>query len=152
MGAMNEPSAGQAARSKCVGNPQAVNLATIRIKNLRLRCFIGIKEEEINNRQDVVINITLNTDVSSAVKDNDIASALNYRTICKETIALVDNQRFALLEKMTHDVLAVVMAHSGVLRATVEIDKVGALRYSDSVSMEQTGLRNPGETEWRALS
>ncbi|VTR48590.1 GST-like protein yfcG [Serratia fonticola] len=30
--------------------------AIIRIKNLRLRTFIGIKEEEINNRQDVLIN------------------------------------------------------------------------------------------------
>ena len=32
--------------------------AIIRIKNLRLRTFIGIKEEEINNRQDIVINVT----------------------------------------------------------------------------------------------
>lgn len=29
--------------------------AIIRIKNLRLRTFIGIKEEEIANRQDIVI-------------------------------------------------------------------------------------------------
>ncbi len=35
--------------------------AIIRIKNLRLRTFIGIKEEEINNRQDIVINVTVMT-------------------------------------------------------------------------------------------
>lgn len=29
--------------------------AIIRIKNLRLRTFIGIKEEEINNRQEVML-------------------------------------------------------------------------------------------------
>ena len=33
--------------------------ATIRIKNLRLRTYVGIKEEEVNNRQDVVINARL---------------------------------------------------------------------------------------------
>lgn len=33
--------------------------AIIRIKNLRLRTFIGIKEEEINNRQDIVINVVI---------------------------------------------------------------------------------------------
>ena len=33
--------------------------AIIRIKNLRLRTFIGIKDEEIANRQDVVINLSL---------------------------------------------------------------------------------------------
>ena len=31
--------------------------AIIRIKNLRLCTFIGIKEEEINNRQDIVIHL-----------------------------------------------------------------------------------------------
>ena len=35
--------------------------AIIRIKNLRLRTFIGIKEEEIANRQDIVINVVINT-------------------------------------------------------------------------------------------
>ena len=30
--------------------------AIIRIKNLRLRTYIGIKEEERANRQDIVIN------------------------------------------------------------------------------------------------
>ncbi len=33
--------------------------AIIRIKNLRLRTFIGIKEEEIANRQDVVVNVAI---------------------------------------------------------------------------------------------
>lgn len=33
--------------------------AIIRIKNLRLRTFIGIKEEEIANRQDIVINVAI---------------------------------------------------------------------------------------------
>ncbi len=33
--------------------------AIIRIKNLRLRTFIGIKEEEIANRQDIVINVVI---------------------------------------------------------------------------------------------
>ena len=31
--------------------------AIIRIKNLRLRTFIGIKEEEVINRQDIIINV-----------------------------------------------------------------------------------------------
>jgi hypothetical protein len=30
-----------------------LNLATIRIKNLRLRTYIGINEDEIKNQQDV---------------------------------------------------------------------------------------------------
>ena len=33
--------------------------AIIRIKNLRLRAFIGIKDEVIANRQDIVINVII---------------------------------------------------------------------------------------------
>ncbi|NWO05723.1 MAG: dihydroneopterin triphosphate 2'-epimerase [Alteromonadaceae bacterium] len=110
-------------------------LARVRIKNLLLRAYIGIKEEEINNQQDVVINVELTYDASEAIERNQIASALNYRTITKQIIAHVDGQRFALLERLTHEVLAIVMDHQAVQWAQVEIDKPHALRYAESVSV-----------------
>ena len=36
-----------------------LNQATIRIKNLRLRTYIGINDDEILNKQDVVVNATI---------------------------------------------------------------------------------------------
>ena len=110
-------------------------IATIRIKNLRLRTYVGIKEEEINNRQDVVINVRLRYDACMAIRDNDIEAALNYRTITKNIIAHVEGNRFALLERMTREVLDLAMAAEAVLDAEVEIDKPHALRFSDSVSV-----------------
>jgi len=110
-------------------------LARVRIKNLLLRAYIGIKEEEINNQQDVVINVELTYDASEAIEQNEIASELNYRTITKQIIAHVDGRRFALLERLTHEVLAIVMDHQAVQWAQVEIDKPHALRYAESVSV-----------------
>ncbi|BDH45071.1 dihydroneopterin triphosphate 2'-epimerase [Salmonella enterica subsp. enterica serovar Choleraesuis] len=109
--------------------------AIIRIKNLRLRTFIGIKDEEIANRQDVVINITIHYPAERARNSADIADALNYRTVTKSVIALVENNRFALLEKLTQDILNITCDHPWVTRAEVEVDKLAALRYADSVSM-----------------
>ncbi|SMG07201.1 D-erythro-7,8-dihydroneopterin triphosphate epimerase [Cedecea sp. NFIX57] len=109
--------------------------AIIRIKNLRLRTFIGIKEEEIANRQDVVINVVLHYPAGKARESEDINDALNYRTVTKEIIQLVENNRFSLLEKLTQDVLNIACAHPWVTYAEVEIDKLHALRYADSVSM-----------------
>ena len=124
--------------------------AKIRIKNLRLRTYIGIKDEEINNRQDVIINAEIYCQAGAAVESNIIEKALNYRTICKAIIALVEDQRFALLERMTYEILEIVMSHPGVLKAEVEVDKVGALRYSDSVSMALGGKREEGQSAWTA--
>ena len=93
--------------------------AKVQIKNLLLRAYIGIKEEEINNLQDVIINVCLTYDATEAIDRNEIAAALNYRTITKQIIGHVDSNRFALLERLTQ----------------VEIDKPHALRYAESVSV-----------------
>ena len=65
------------------------HLAKVRIKDLLLRAYIGIKEEEINNQQDVLINVALTYDASEAVNRNEISAALNYRTITKQIIGAV---------------------------------------------------------------
>ena len=109
--------------------------AIIRIKNLRLRTFIGIKEEEIANRQDIVINVAIHYPADKARASEDINDVLNYRTITKQIIQLVENHRFSLLEKLTQDVLDIACDHPWVSYAEVEIDKLHALRYADSVSM-----------------
>ena len=70
------------------------HLAKVRIKDLLLRAYIGIKEEEINNQQDVLINVALTYDASEAVNRNEISAALNYRTITKQIIHHVDGNRF----------------------------------------------------------
>lgn len=109
--------------------------ARVRIKDLLLRTYIGIKEEEINNQQDVRINVCLTYDATEAINENRIESALNYRTITKQIIRHVDGNRFALLERLTHEVLSIVMEHEAVQWAEVEIDKPHALRYAESVSV-----------------
>ena len=114
---------------------QADHHARINIKNLRLRAFVGIKEEEIINRQDVVLNIVILFDARNAFDATEIEKTLNYRTICKEVIAFIEENRFSLLEKMTRDTLELIMSHPEVEFASVEIDKLHALRFSDSVSI-----------------
>ncbi|MCE9686892.1 MULTISPECIES: dihydroneopterin triphosphate 2'-epimerase [Shewanella] len=110
--------------------------AIIRIKNLRLRTFIGIKEDEIQNRQDVVVNIVIHYCAEKARNSDKVEDALNYRTITKRVIGLIENNRFSLLENLTNQVLAIASEHAWVEFASVEIDKPHALRFADSVSME----------------
>ena len=90
-------------------NYQREQIAKIRIQDLRLRTFVGINEDEKKNRQDVVINIRIHYHAEKAVSFNAIDEALNYRTITKQVIAHVEGNRFLLLERMTDEVLALVM-------------------------------------------
>ncbi|AWL11703.1 Dihydroneopterin triphosphate 2'-epimerase [Saliniradius amylolyticus] len=112
-----------------------LNPATIRIKNLRLRTFIGIKDDEVQNRQDVVINVKIHYPADRAVNTDEMDNALNYRTITKRIIAHVENNRFSLLEKLTADILDIAAEHPWVEYAEAEVDKPHALRFADSVSL-----------------
>lgn len=111
------------------------HLATIRIKNLRLRTYIGINQEEINNKQDVVVNVKIDYDASKASDSDHMNDALNYKVITKRIIKLVEDNRFSLLEKLTAGVLAIAAEHDWVTYAEAEVDKPHALRFADSVSL-----------------
>ncbi|MFK7461364.1 dihydroneopterin triphosphate 2'-epimerase [Pseudomonas sp. Env-10] len=116
-------------------------MARIRVKDLCLRTFIGINEDEILNKQDVLINLTILYAAQEAVRDNDIDHALNYRTITKAIIAHVEGNRFALLERLTQELLDLVMSNESVLYAEVEVDKPHALRFAESVPITLAASR-----------
>ena len=115
--------------------------AKIHIQDLRLRTYIGINDDEKKNQQDVVINIRIHYHAEKAVSFNVIDEALNYRTITKKVIKHIESNRFLLLERMTDEVLSLVMDHPQVMWADVTIDKPHALRFSDSVSITLSARR-----------
>jgi len=109
--------------------------ATINIRNLRLRTFIGFNAEERTKKQDVVLNLEISYRTNPAVFNDDVEGALNYKTITKAVIRQVEEGRFLLLEKLVADVLATCSSHPEVTQARVTIDKPHALRFAESVSL-----------------
>ena len=106
----------------------------IHIKDLLLRTIIGINDEERRNKQDVLINITLHADHSAAASD-DIDDVVNYRTLTKQTIKLVEDSDFFLVEKMALEIADICLADPRVERAIVTVEKPGALRFARSVGV-----------------
>jgi len=115
-------------------------LSRIHIKDLRLRTFIGFNDEEQRKRQDVVVNIRIDYDALAAARGDAVDEALDYKTITKQVIAHVEENRFLLLEKLVNDLVEIVMAHDAA-RATEVVDKPHALRFSDSVSLTMAASR-----------
>jgi D-erythro-7,8-dihydroneopterin triphosphate epimerase len=107
----------------------------INIKDLHLRTVIGINEEERRDRQDVLINIVMDVDVRRAGESDDIDDAVNYRTITKRIIQLVENSQFYLVEKMAAEIAAICLSDPRVDHARVTVEKPGALRFARSVGV-----------------
>ena len=103
--------------------------ATINIRNLRLRTFIGFNPEE-------------------RAKQDEVDGALDYKILTKRVIRHVEDGRFLLLERLVADVLDLCSEHPSIVHSRVTIDKPHALRFADSVSLtleyradEANGLR-----------
>jgi len=108
---------------------------TIEIRDLLLRAIIGINPDERINRQDVLLNIVLETDLRAAARSDDIRDAVNYRTIAKEIIEFVEGSQFNLVESLAEAVAELSLRDKRVVCARVSIHKPGALRFAASVGV-----------------
>ncbi|WP_297089248.1 dihydroneopterin aldolase [uncultured Draconibacterium sp.] len=117
-------------------------MAKIRVKNLLIRTYIGFNPDELVNKQDVLINLEIETDIpQSALESDEPEDIFNYKVITKKIIALVQEGRFKLLEVLTQNILDTIMEDKKVKWARVEVDKPHALRFAESVSMEMEASR-----------
>lgn len=117
-------------------------MAIIRVKNLLIRTYIGFNPEELVNKQDVLINLEIETDIpESALETDEPDGIFDYKTITKKIIALVQDGHFKLLEALTKKILDLAMEDKRVIRARVEVDKPHALRFAESVSIQMEARR-----------
>ena len=113
----------------------------IKIENLKLRTIVGIYDWEKEKKQDVIINIEMEFDGTRAIETDDIEDTIDYKTITKQIIGMVESNEFNLIEKIAGDAIKIVMENEKVERASVRVDKPGALRFTDTVSVTQTQSR-----------
>jgi len=116
-------------------------MAIIRITNLKLRTIIGINAWERKKKQTVLINVTIHFDASKSAKTDHINDTIDYKTLSKQIIKAVTSSKCYLLEKLCQMVLDIVMEDPNVSEAFIRIDKPGALRFAESVSVELAGHR-----------
>ena len=111
-------------------------LDQIRITNLLVRGIIGINPEERVNRQDILINVTLWADTRPAAASDDIADAVNYRTLSKVIIEHVERGAPLLVERLAAEIaLLCFQEDPRVLAVDVSVEKPGALRFAESVGV-----------------
>ena len=108
----------------------------IHIRDLTFRCIIGIYEEERRNKQDVVVNLTLDADLSRPGKTDDIADTIDYKSIKKQVLAMGERSSFFLVERLAQRIADICLEHDGVRRVRVLVEKPSALRFARTVGVE----------------
>ena len=113
----------------------------IYIRDLALRCIIGIYPEERREKQDVIINVEMHCDLRAAGKSDDLHDTVDYKSIKKAILKLVESSHFQLIEALAENIAAIALADSKVSEVVVTVDKPGALRFAKSSAVEITRTR-----------
>jgi len=107
----------------------------ILIKDLLVRCIIGINDDERRERQDVLINITLFVDLRAAGHSDRLEDSLDYRGLKKCIYAEVEQSQFYLVEALAEHIAGMCLVNPKIYKAQVSVEKPSALRFARSVGV-----------------
>jgi D-erythro-7,8-dihydroneopterin triphosphate epimerase len=111
-------------------------LDCIVIRDLLVRGIVGINPEERKDRQDILVNVTMWADTRRAAASDDIADAVNYRTIAKAMIAHIEISQPYLVERLAADLAGICFEQDARVQAVeVSVEKPGALRFARSAGV-----------------
>jgi FolB domain-containing protein len=108
------------------------------IKDLMLRCILGINDDERREKQDVLINLVLWADLRPAAASDSMEDAVDYRAIKKRIIAVVEGSNYHLAEALAERIAGLCLEHLAVQQVQVTLEKPTALRFARSVGVEIT--------------
>ena len=116
-------------------------LDRLHIKDLLLRCVVGVNDEERRDKQDVIINITLYVDLAVPCRSDRIEETVDYKAIKKRVIGMIESSSFFLVEALAEAIAAICLESVMVEAVDVSVEKPGALRFARSVGVEITRRR-----------
>lgn len=112
------------------------NLDRILIRDLTVDAIIGIYEWERQKPQEILINLTLYTDLKQAGDTDDLAYSIDYEQIAKQIQSLATRAQRLTVEALAQDIAKHCLALDSVERVCVRVDKPEALNSARSVGVE----------------
>lgn len=97
---------------------------------------MGINPDERTAQQPVLVNATLFADTRAAAASDDIADAVNYRTISKAFIRHIEGGKPQLVERLAAELAAICLdSDPRITEVELTVEKPGALRHARSVGV-----------------
>lgn len=112
------------------------------IKDLLVRGIIGIRDWERQRTQDILINITVFSDMRQAAETDDIAYCVDYSALTKLVQAHAETAARLTVEALAQDLAGICLAQNGVQKVIVRVEKPGAVRFAKSVGVEIERSKN----------
>ena len=128
---MNRP-----APRKLTGLTEPASFRRVFVRDLVLRCSIGVHRHERRSEQRVRISVDLAVDDGGKPLDDDIANVVSYEEVVQGVKRLVARRHVNLVETLAERIAELCLADSRVASVRVRVEKLDAIAEAASVGVE----------------
>ena len=100
------------------------------IRELEIETVIGVFDWERERKQTVSIDLDLGCDIRAAAVSDDLADALDYKSISHRVVDFVAQSEFQLVEALAEAVAGIILAEFPVPWLRLRVGKPGAVTGS----------------------
>lgn len=105
------------------------------IEQLAVITTIGVYDWEQTIRQRLVLDIEMGWDNRKAAASDSVEDCLSYADVSEAIIEKVENERFALVERVAEEVAELLMARFCVPWLKIKVSKPGAVAAAKQVGV-----------------
>jgi len=114
------------------------------IRDLKVQGILGIHDWERVTPREIIINVTLFTDIRPAAKSDNIADCVDYSAMAKKVRAYAESAARMTVEALANDLARLCLEEPKVKKVIVRVDKPGAVPEAASVGVEVERARQAG--------
>lgn len=105
------------------------------IQGLTLYSLIGVYDFERHEKQRVIVDVVLFTDLRAAAISDNVADTLDYGKVAMRLAQIADQSSFKLLEALANAMIETIFAEFAVQKLELQLSKPDILDNADSVGV-----------------
>lgn len=102
---------------------------------LEIDTVIGIYDWERKIKQKVILDIEMGCDIRKAAASDDIAHALDYKTVSDRVVDFVERSEFYLVETLIEEVANILLGEFKIPWIKITLNKKGAISRARDVGI-----------------
>ncbi|MFP4135637.1 MAG: dihydroneopterin aldolase [Candidatus Acetothermia bacterium] len=110
----------------------------IKINGISVGAIIGTEDYERESRQELILNLTIFTDLERAGETDDLMYTIDYAELESRIREAVRNSSYQLVEALAEEVAIMALESPRAKRVKVAVKKPAALNMTKSAEVEIT--------------
>ncbi|MEN6338350.1 MAG: dihydroneopterin aldolase [Phycisphaerales bacterium] len=115
------------------------------IRDLAIRCIIGVDELERREKQELLVQIELQVDLRRAGRTDALADSVDYSSLKRQVLEAAENSQYRLIEALAQRIADECLKRQRVECVRVIVEKPGVLRFARTVGVEIVRRRGGSE-------